>query len=184
MNRVENPKKIVKILDSSFLKMTSYFGIVMQNVVVNTIAGQNETVEFFCTNCKERCCLNKNHLHIADVLRLYYSGLELYMPRFLPLPDGDKCKMLTPKGCSLKRFQRPLVCVSFFCDPVSEKSTDLYLLGKQIRTGMEALVKLFWIETGKISPASLDRQVKILTTLRQAYLEYKDERKGDLSGTN
>ena len=180
MNRVENPEEILELLRNNFFSKTSYFGIVMQSVVVNTSAGQREAVELFCANCKEHCCSNKNHLHIADVLRFYYSGLEMFIPEFLPLPEGNKCQMLKPEGCSLQRFQRPLICVSFFCDPVSERYTDLYLLGRQIRTGMEALVKLFWIESGKISPASLDKQVNILTTLRQAHLEYKDERKENL----
>ena len=73
--------------------------------------------------------------------------------------------------------------MSFFCDPVAERYTDLYLLGRQIRAGMEALVKIFWIESGKISPASLDKQVKILRTLQRAYLEYKDEKEGDMPST-
>jgi hypothetical protein len=147
----------------------------MQNVVANTTVGQNEATDIFCAACEERCCLNKNHLHIADVLRFYYSGLEMYIPEFLPLPEGNQCQMLTPEGCSLKRFQRPLVCISFFCDPVSEKFTDLYLLSKQIRVAMEALVKIFWIESGKINKTSLEKQEEILKELRQTYLEYKNE---------
>lgn len=183
MNRVENLNEIVKILNNSFLKKTAYFGLAMQNIVSDLAKDQRKVTELFCGSCKERCCLNKNHLHIADVIRFYYSGLELYIPKFLPLPEGDSCKMLTPEGCLLERFQRPLVCVSFFCDPVSERYTDLYLLGRQIRTGMEALVKLFLIETGKINNASLDKQVRILKTLTQAHLEYKDERKVDMPST-
>jgi len=184
MNRVENPEEILEVLRKDSFWKTAYFGIVMQNIVANTVGGQREAAELFCTNCKERCCSNKNHLHIADVLRFYYSGLEMFIPTFFPLPKGNKCQMLKPEGCSLQRLQRPLICVSFFCDPVSERYTDLYLLSRQIRAGMEALVKIFWIESGKISPASLDRQVKILTTLQQAYLEYKDERKENMPSTN
>ena len=183
MNRVEKPEEILKVLRNDSFWKTAYFGIVMQTVVANTVCGQSEAAELFCTNCKEHCCSNKNHLHIADVLRFYYSGLEILIPEFFPLPEGNKCQMLKPEGCSLQRLQRPLICVSFFCDPVAERYTDLYLLGKQIRAGMEALVKIFWIESGKISPASLDKQVKILRTLQRAYLEYKDEKEGDMPST-
>lgn len=173
MNRVMNPEKIVEQLKNNFYPKTSYYGIVMQSVVSGTILGQNKVANEFCSSCKERCCLNKNHLHIADVLRFYYSGLETWMPEFLPLPEGDGCKMLTDKGCSLNRVKRPLVCVSFFCDPVSERYTQLYLLAKQLRAAMEALVKIWKMESGEISKRSMPRQERILEGLQKMALEYK-----------
>lgn len=175
MNRVEKPEEILRVLRKGSFWKTAYYGIIMQNVVANTTLGQDEAAEFFCAGCEERCCLNKNHLHIADVLRFYYSGLEMHIPKFLPLPEGNKCQMLTSEGCSLKRFQRPLVCISFFCDPVAEKFTDLYLLSKMTRAAMEALVKIFWMESGKVNKASMEKQTRILRTLQKTYLEYKNE---------
>lgn len=173
MNRAESPEKIIEQLKNSFYPKTSYYGIVLQSVVSGTMLGQKAASEEFCSGCKERCCLNKNHLHIADVIRFYYSGLDSWMPNFLPLPEGNRCKLLTEKGCSLTRVERPLICVSFFCEPVAERYTELYLLTKQLRAAMEAVVKIWRMETGEASKRSMPQQERILDGLQKMALEYR-----------
>jgi Fe-S-cluster containining protein len=177
MNRAKNPKEVLEILENNFFPKTAYYGIIMQSAVSYTMLGQQEVGKEFCSKCKGGCCYNKNHLHIADVLRFYYSGLTSWMPEFLPLPKGDRCKMLTDTGCSLKRVQRPLICVSFFCDMVAEKYTELYMIGKQIRAAAEALVKVWRIEQGEANKRTMANQERIIGGLRRMVLEYRCEEK-------
>jgi Fe-S-cluster containining protein len=177
MNRAENPKEIIELLQNNFYPKTSYYGIVVQAAVTGTMFGQEAVAHEFCGSCQGVCCYNKNHLHIADVLRFYYSGLTHWMPQFLPLPEGDRCKMLGPIGCSLTRIQRPLVCVSYFCEPVAERYTELYILTRQLRAAMEALVKVWRMETGEVNRRSMPQQERILEGLQKMAMEYKREEK-------
>ena len=176
LNRIEDPNGLLKTLEKAWLPKTAYYGIVLQNAVTQTISHQDTASRDMCSSCTQPCCSNANHLHIADVLRFYYSGLDYMIPTFVPLPRGSVCSKLSDKGCTLIRSVRPLICVSFFCERAAEKYTELYLIGKGLRIAMEALTKLYLSESGIISRKEMARQIETLKQFKQQLAEYRDER--------
>jgi hypothetical protein len=177
INRVEDPGPMLRSLEKIWLPKTAYYSIVLQNSVTYTITQQDEAARDMCSSCTQTCCINANHLHAADVLRFYYSGLDYMIPVFVPLLKGPTCSKLGDRGCTLIRSLRPLICISFFCQRAAEKYTDLYLLGKGLRAAMEALTKLYLSESGKIGKKEMARQIETLKQFTQQLVEYRNERR-------
>jgi hypothetical protein len=79
-----------------------------------------------CPSCEQVCCIDRHGTHEpADLLflrSLKDEGAGGKSPSPAPPLEDDTlpCRHLGPRGCRLKRWQRPYRCTWFFCGPLLE----------------------------------------------------------------
>ena len=77
----------------------------------------DELCQGTCMHCPSPCCLTAMIWYdLKDILFLHLSGAEI--PPAQPLNgDGDSCRYLGLKGCTLPRHSRPFICTFYICPP-------------------------------------------------------------------
>ena len=181
-NRVkELDKVLVQIIknDGSY-RLTPHYARMLQRFVDVSVKDQEKFTSELCSVCRGKCCNNVNYLHLADVLRFYFS---VPMMRFIPefetareIEDKrsreEPCKYHSDLGCILNRRVRPLVCVQFICkeDVVGK---ELLTVCKSVRRAMEDLIELFHIEIGKCDSERLEEVTERLQSYEDTLAKYE-----------
>lgn len=185
-NRVKNiDEALVQIIknDGSY-RLTPHYAKLLQRFVDVSKKDQEFFARNACGICSDRCCKNVNHLHLADVLRYYFSTpLIRYIPEFEEAREiedkrsrEEPCKYYSDLGCILNRRVRPLICVQFICDNHVAQSVvgkRLIIICKAVRSAMEDLVMLFHIEIGICDSERLEEVTERLQSYEDTLAEYE-----------
>lgn len=185
-NRVKDvDEALVQLIknEGSYRKTPHYAKLLQRFIVVST-EDQEHFANKACSVCRDRCCKNVNHLHLADILRYYFS-----VPRMWFVPEFDKareiedkrsrdepCRYYSELGCVLNRRVRPLICAQFICDvdrALPVVGNKLLAIGKAVRLAMEDVVKLFHIEIGICDSERLEDVTKRLQLYEDTLAEYE-----------
>ncbi len=185
-NRVKDiDEALVQLIknEGSYRK-TPYYARLLQRFVIVSTDEQEYFANTRCSVCRDRCCKNVNHLHLADILRYYFS-----VPRMWFIPEFNKareiedkrsreepCKYYSELGCVLNRRVRPLICAQFICDEdvaLPVVGNKLLTVCKAVRSAMEDVVELFHIEMGKCDSERLEHVTKRLQLYEDTLAEYE-----------
>jgi hypothetical protein len=106
--------------------------------------------ELTCPACEDPCCHGERVFYnLADILVLVARNNGL-PPGQTRSEDGERCRYLTPVGCTLARSHRPYVCVWFLCEPQME-----LLHGETARFQRDFLNALREIRAGRLELEAL-----------------------------
>ncbi len=185
-NRVKDiDEALVQLIknEGSYHK-TPHYARLLQRFVIVSADEQEYFANTRCGVCRDRCCKNVNHLHLADILRYYFS-----VPRMWFIPEFNKareiedkrsreepCKYYSELGCVLNRRVRPLICAQFICDEDAAPpvvGNKLLTVCKAVRSAMEDVVELFHIEMGKCDSERLEHVTKRLQLYEDTLAEYE-----------
>jgi hypothetical protein len=92
-----------------------------------------------CSNCTSICCTVATVWYdLRDLLFLYLADNKL--PRQQITRNADRtCVHLTPRGCCLKRRERPFICTWYICAAQKEVLIRQHDAGKEIFTYIDQL---------------------------------------------
>lgn len=185
-NRVKDVDEalVQMIKNEGSYHLTPHYAKLLQRFVDVSRKDQEFFARNACSVCCDRCCKNVNHLHLADIIRYYFS-----VPRMWFIPEFEKareiedkksrdepCKYYSDLGCSLNRRVRPLICAQYICDVNVAQSVvgkRLLTICKAVRSAMEDLVELFHIEIGKRDSERLEHVTKRLQLYEDTLAEYE-----------
>lgn len=179
LNRVNDLRHLLRTLSSEDLPETEHYSKRISHAVMafSAVQGRNRDIKAACSECGGFCCIGGgNHLHIADVLVLYYTCQTAYIPQFYSMKDeADNCTYLTDTGCSAA--WKPMICTAFFCNRLGKKHHTYIRLGASLRAAMEALVKIFKFELGEINELNVKNQAEFVEDFARSVFEVENNEK-------